>query len=377
MNNVSHQIIFRVALIVLTSFTVCALVVMTQRWHGRLSLDHDVNGAQKLHHQPVPRIGGLGLFLGLLVAVISSYFIRGNSFPTTLMLLLCATPVYLSGLLEDLTKRISVRTRLIASFVSAGLAIWLLNARLTGLDTPILDSLLALPAISVVFTVFAIAGVTHSINILDGLNGLASGAVFIMLAGIATISWACDDTLVLKLCIWGMAAVLGFMILNFPFGRIFLGDGGAYLAGFWLAECATLLFIRNPDVSPWAILLCCLYPVLETVYTILRRQLISRSGSSKPDMVHMHHLIFMRLATWGIVPSIPAWLRHAISSTFIWILISACQTLAFILHHNTPALLSTTLAFCLAYAAAYRMLINNVRPPLIEEGNQQMSLKEQ
>jgi UDP-N-acetylmuramyl pentapeptide phosphotransferase/UDP-N-acetylglucosamine-1-phosphate transferase len=356
MTTVSELLAWRLIAILVGSFGVCALVIMTQRWHGRLSLDNDLKAIQKLHKDPVPRIGGLGLLVGLLIAVLGAYLVKGQSFPTTLILLICALPVFLAGLVEDLTKRVSVRMRLYASFISAALAVWMLDARLSNVDTPMLDSLLSLPALSVAFTVFAVAGVTHSINIIDGLNGLAAGAVSIMLAGLAGLAWVHGDLLVTRLCLWGIAAMVGFMLLNYPFGRIFLGDGGAYLAGFWLAECAVLLLTRNPEASTWAVLLCCFYPVWETVYSIFRRHIRHRVSSGQADGMHLHHLIFKLVARTGLVPVVPTWLRHGVASASIWLLVAACQLCAMLYAQNTLALVIILLALAFFYSFCHNAL---------------------
>lgn len=341
MEIVLTQIIWRLAIILLTSFGVCMLVLLTQRWHGRLSLDHDLSSAQKLHSRPVPRVGGLGLFIGLLVATLFSYLTNGSSYPTTLWLLISALPVYFFGLMEDLTKRVKVRTRLIASFASAGLAIWLLHARLLEVDTPILDNLLSLPTISVLFTIFAVAGVTHSINIIDGLNGLAAGAVSIMLMGLTAIAWQHGDYLVVKLCLWGMAAMTGFLILNYPFGRIFLGDGGAYLAGFWLAECSVLLLVRNPHISTWSVLLICIYPVWETLFSIYRRHMLQRVNSGQADFAHLHQLLYKRFnSNEGRSDGSSTWIKHGLTSAIIWSLIAGCQLVALTAQNNSALLVS-------------------------------------
>lgn len=315
----------RLLVIVCTSFVACLAVVLTQKWHGKHSLDADLNGAQKLHTKPVPRVGGLGLIIGLLMAGLAGYLGNGNTYPITLTLLVCALPVFLAGLVEDLTKNVSVRVRLLSSFVSAALAVWLLQAQLPDVDTPILDTLLQWPMMAVLFTVFAVGGVTHSVNIIDGLNGLAGGAVSIMLAGLATLAWMHGDTIVMKLCLWGIAGLIGFMLLNYPFGKIFLGDGGAYLAGFWLAECAVLLLARNPDVSTWTVMLCCLYPVLETGYSMFRRHFIDKVPSGLPDMGHMHQLLYKWLQ--GKLPhaTLHQWFSHGVTSVKIWGMVGLCQ----------------------------------------------------
>lgn len=355
MEAVATHIAWRLAAVLLGSFIVCAMVILTQQWHGRHSLDHDLSGAQKLHSQPVPRIGGLGLLFGLLVAAILSLRQSAN-YPTIFLILVCAMPVFLSGFVEDLTKRVGVSTRLIASFVSAGLAIWLLNARLIAVDTPILDTLLQYPATSVLFTIFAVSGATHSVNIIDGLNGLAAGTVSIILAGLAAISWMHGDLLVMNLCMWGMAAMIGFLILNYPFGRIFLGDGGAYLAGFWLAECAVLLLVRNPNVSTWAVLLACIYPIWETVFSIYRRSIVQRVSTGNPDFSHLHQLLYNAFEFKPLAGRPAFWRKHGLASLAIWGITGLCQIFAVIADDKTVYLFTCTLIFTLIYYWIYQSL---------------------
>jgi UDP-N-acetylmuramyl pentapeptide phosphotransferase/UDP-N-acetylglucosamine-1-phosphate transferase len=346
----------RLMLIVGASFAACLLVILTQHWHGKHSLDHDLDGVQKLHTTAVPRVGGLGLLIGLLIAGLIGYLVKGSTYPTLFALLACALPVFLAGFVEDLTKRVSVRTRLLSSFVSAALAVWLVGAQLPDVDTPGLDALLQFPFIAAVFTIFAVGGVTHSVNIIDGLNGLASGAVCIMLGGLATLAWMHGDSVVMKLCLSGMAGMLGFMLLNYPFGKIFLGDGGAYLAGFWLAECAVLLLARNPGVSTWTVLLCCLYPVLETAYSMFRRHVIHKMPSGLPDMGHMHQLLFKWLNDKLDHIEPPHWLSHGVTSVKIWAIVAACQIVALSAPGQAAVHVAAILTTILLYVAVHRAL---------------------
>ena len=341
-----------------SSALACLLVVLTKNWHGKHSLDHDLNGVQKLHTTPVPRVGGVGLLAGLLAAVVAGYMTDGPTDPTMLLLLVSAAPVFAAGLVEDITKRVSVRLRLNAAFVSAALSVWLLNAQLPDLDIPLLDDLMAYPLVAAAFTVFAVAGVTHSVNIIDGLNGLASGAVSIMLGGLATLAWLHGDELVMKLCLWGIASLVGFLVLNYPFGKIFLGDGGAYLAGFWLAECAVLLLARNPEISTWSVLLCCIYPVFETIYSMYRRHVIHKVPSGLPDMGHMHQLLFKRLSAtpWFKQQACRRWLGHGLTSAKIWAMTALCQVIAVAAPESDAAnVIAVTLA-CWAYVVVHRAL---------------------
>jgi UDP-N-acetylmuramyl pentapeptide phosphotransferase/UDP-N-acetylglucosamine-1-phosphate transferase len=364
----------------LTSFGVSALLVLTQRWHGRLSLDHDLDGAQKFHEVPVPRVGGLGLMAGLLAGawVYNQQVLAGEPIIRIEYLAACGLPAFLFGLLEDMTKKVSVLLRLLATFASAGLAVWAFGAQLTRLDTFGLDALMVYAPVAILFTCFAVGGVANAVNIMDGFNGLASGSVAIMLIGLGGLAYLAQDTAVMSLCLVGAAAMVGFMGMNYPFGKIFLGDGGAYLAGFWLAECAVLLLSRNPSVSTWAVLLACIYPVFETVFSMWRKDIYRKTGMGKPDKLHFHMLVFRRLIGQHAGHTKPAWLRHGLTSMFIWGLVVACQLLTFELsRHNqsSPVFSFGLIAFCFVYVALYRQMVLGCYPTddLVEHGAVQAS----
>jgi UDP-N-acetylmuramyl pentapeptide phosphotransferase/UDP-N-acetylglucosamine-1-phosphate transferase len=355
------------------SFGVCALLILTQRWHGPLSLDHDLTGAQKIHHNPVPRVGGVGVMAGLLMGVIVGYALGGTTWPVVIKLAACAIPAFGAGLLEDLTKKVSVRTRLLASFASAALAAWAMDATLLRLDLPVIDLFMTWMPAAVLFTCFAVGGMTNAINIIDGLNGLASGAVALMLAGLAAIAWQVGDPLVVKLCLWGMASLVGFMLLNYPFGRIFLGDGGAYLAGFWLAECAVMLLHRNPSVSTWAVLLCVMYPTWETIYSMYRRQFKQRTSSGAPDSVHLHHLVFKAInQLFGKRQS--TWQNHGIASASIWMMTGACQIAAIYTMDSSFMAMVFLVSFVVLYGVAYGLIGHDLQIDVNEPADSVQSL---
>lgn len=343
-----------------SSFAACAVIVLTQRWHGGFSLDHDLGGAQKFHTVPVPRIGGVGLLMGLAVAALAWMSVSDVvEHESALWLLACGAPAFLAGLWEDMTKKVSVRTRLMATFGSAALAVWLLDAQLLRLDIPLVDDLMLIAPIAVAFTCFAVAGVANAVNIIDGFNGLAAGSAVLMLLGLAGLGWLADDVLVIKLCLMGAAALIGFLFLNFPFGKIFLGDGGAYLVGFWLAECAVLLLVRNPEVSTWAVLLCCIYPVWETLFSMWRKSVVRKTGMGRPDKLHFHMLIYRRWTSRVLSSKAPVWQRHMLTTLAIATLVASFQAMAWVVSVSVgthAAFLAGIGAFALAYTAIYRDL---------------------
>lgn len=154
-----------------------------------------------------------------------------------------------SGLVEDLTKRVSPLARLVCTMAAAALAYFLLNVAVTRISVPPLDFLLSYAVISCAVTVLAVAALANAINIIDGFNGLASMVAFMMVASLAYVAFQVSDPIVLSASFMMMGAVLGFFIWNFPAGLIFLGDGGAYFIGFMLAELSIMLVMRDRDVS--------------------------------------------------------------------------------------------------------------------------------
>jgi len=265
--------LFQLALIAFAaSFMVSLLIVRSQKWHGGLSHDHDLDGVQKVHTTAVPRIGGLGVIAGILVGCVAFQKLFHDTQQSALrvemfLLLIASLPAFLAGLIEDFTKRVSVRMRLLATALSALVASALLGATVSELDLWGVDALLAFTPFALLVTAIVVAGGSNAINIIDGFNGLSSSTIVIMAAGLAAVALRCGDNLVASLGVLGIGATLGFMMLNYPRGRLFLGDGGAYFLGFWVSEMAVLLLVRNSSVNAWQVLSICAYPVIEVLNT--------------------------------------------------------------------------------------------------------------
>jgi UDP-N-acetylmuramyl pentapeptide phosphotransferase/UDP-N-acetylglucosamine-1-phosphate transferase len=276
----------------LSSLLTAVLIVVTQRAHGRLTLD-DHAGVQKLHTAPAPRVGGVALYLG---AGIGGFTLPADIQWFWWLVCLSALPAFSFGLLEDVTKQVGIKTRLLAT-ICAGLFFCLLTGyQITKVGIPGLDWLFSFWLPSLLFTAFAIGGIANAINIIDGVNGLASGTSVIILFGFAIVAWQVGDIEVAGACLVSIGALIGFFLLNFPMGRLFLGDGGAYYIGFVLAVIAVALPQRNPELSPLIGLLALSYPVIETVVSISRRIIRKGSTPGQPDRLHLHSLIYRSMA---------------------------------------------------------------------------------
>lgn len=327
---------------------VCSLLlVATTRWHGRFTLDA-TRGVQKFHSVPTPRIGGLAIMLGLIFACMAC-----SSSQQRLLapLLAAAAPAFLFGIAEDLTRRVSIGARLVATMAS-GVACWALTGvSIAHTGVGLLDAMLSWLPLSVLFTAFAVGGVANAVNIIDGFNGLASGTVVIGLVAVGLIALDCGDAELAHTCFIVCAVTLGFFLVNFPYGKLFLGDGGAYLLGFLLAWLSVTLVYRNPQVSSWAPLLACAYPTFETVFTIVRR-LWCRRHPGQPDSCHLHSLV--KIAVAGrYFRKFSAPLRNACVSPVSWFLAAVPAWFAVCFPQNREALVQGTLLSFGLYLAFY------------------------
>ncbi len=342
------------------SFLTTLLVVRFNYLHDHLTADHDLTGIQKFHVSPVPRIGGLSLIIGLLGALAFHYTQTNQVGLFGLLLLTSALPAFLAGFSEDITKRVGVKVRLIATAISAGLAGyllggWLQNLQILGLDNLMLNYFW----ISVAITCFAVAGVSNSFNIIDGYNGLSGMVAIIILTGIAYVAFQVNDFEIMIVVFAMIGAISGFLIWNYPRGLIFLGDGGAYLIGFWIAECSILLTTRHVEVSKWFPLLLCCYPIFETLFTIYRRMVLLGTHPGMPDAGHLHNLIYHRVIRWGIGSQEPMDLiiRNSLTSPYLWILTSIAVIPAVLFWRHTFILQIFSLFFVIVYIVIYLSII--------------------
>jgi UDP-N-acetylmuramyl pentapeptide phosphotransferase/UDP-N-acetylglucosamine-1-phosphate transferase len=351
----------------LVSLISCLLIIRYQHLHSHVTGDSDLSGPQKFHHTIIPRIGGVAIFLGLLTASLVRWF---QNIPTDInlwILLACSLPATILGLAEDLTKKISVRTRLIATTCSALLAGYFLNAWINHIDVIGFDYLLVLPAFSIIFTCIAIAGLANAYNIIDGFNGLASMVAIIALLAITYVSIRVSDNSIAIAALVMVGALAGFFLWNYPRGLIFLGDGGAYLIGFWIATLSILLVSRHPIISPWFAVLVNCYPIFEALFSIWRRKIHQGKSPGQADAAHFHSLIYRRIIRWAHIPGVEqqAHMANAKTSPYLWFLSSLAVVPAVLWWQYTWLLQLSGILFAVSYIYLYIMIVKFKTPSWI------------
>ncbi len=344
----------------LASLIATLLVVRSSSLHSWLSADHDFSGPQKFHTHAVPRIGGVGVIIAMAVAGVFDYFMRAGASPYFWLFLACALPAFLAGIAEDLTKKVAARWRLLATCVSAALAIWLLGGLIVRTDIPGIDQLITMAPFAVALTLLCVTGVANAINIIDGFNGLASMCVMMMLLGIAYVAFQTGDQFVASTALTAAGAVFGFFVWNYPAGMIFLGDGGAYFIGFVLAELSVLLLGRNAVVSPIFPLLLCAYPIFETVFTMYRRRVLRGVATAQPDGIHLHTLIHRRLIRLNFGATLNdrrRMTRNSMTSPYLWLLCLSSIIPSVLWWDSTRILAVFLLLFITSYIFLYWRIV--------------------
>lgn len=316
------------------SLLTCLFLVLTKKWHGAFSMD-TTTGLQKFHTAPTPRIAGVAIVAGVLAgyAASSHDFAAAEKRSILSAILLAGMPAFIFGLLEDLTKKVSVKARLLATMASGVLGWGITGTSITSVDVIGLDWILGFSVISVLFTAFAVGGVANAINIIDGFNGLTAGVTLIILVTFGLISREVGDIPLAFTCLIVAGAVLGFFSVNWPTGKIFLGDGGAYFLGFTIAWIAVLLPERNSTISPWTSLLICIYPIMEVAFSFIRKSLREGHSPGQPDSVHLHMLANRRWVR-KIFSGFSSPMQNGLTAPFLWVYsMIPCVAAYFFYHH--------------------------------------------
>ena len=348
------------------SFVVSAFVVLLfMRRARRHARRYGADMPQRFHKGHVPRLGGAGIFIGMGVAWLAAGLVGTDHFNVAWpvkasgLLLLCIAPAVLGGIAEDMTQRVAVRWRLLLTIGSALLLCWLLDLQVSRTGVDLVDRVLQMaPYAAVLFAALAIGGLPHAFNIIDGYNGLAGTVAVLVCLAISHVSLQVGDRQLAAMVLCLVGATLGFLLWNYPRGKIFAGDGGAYVWGMVIAVACVLLVQRHAAVSPWFPMLLLIYPVWETLFSIYRK--VARGQSpGMADALHFHQLIFRRIVRVAIADDEARQLlaRNNRTSPYLWMFSALTVVPAVMFWNNTNVLAAFCGLFVATYVAAYLMIV--------------------
>ncbi len=247
----------------------------------------DIPNERKVHKQPMPRLGGIAIYLGFLLG----YMIYGTHSSQMNSILIGSFVILLTGIIDDI-KPLKAQHKFVGQFAAACILVFYGNFVMQEISA--FGITLQFGAFSEIITLFFIVGCINCMNLIDGLDGLAAGisSIYFLTVGIIAVmqgKFGLDFILTFVM----LGSTLGFLVHNFHPASIFMGDSGSMFLGFIIATISLLGF-KNVTMSSLIIpLLILAVPILDTLFAIMRRTLKGESIST-PDKFHIHHQLLNR-----------------------------------------------------------------------------------
>lgn len=244
----------------------------------------DIPNKRKVHQKPIPRLGGLAIFLAFLIG----YMFYGTISTQMISVLIGGFIIILTGIVDDINS-VPARYKFFCQTVAATIVV--VYGKLFFTNITILGFTLAFPNwINMILSIFFIVAIINAINLIDGLDGLASGISSIYFLTIAILGFVLNELggldIILSLIMLG--STLGFLFHNFPPAKIFMGDTGSMFLGFMISVIALLGYKVATITSVIIPIIILFIPIFDTVLAIIRR-VLKRESIGTPDKEHLHH----------------------------------------------------------------------------------------
>ena len=243
--------------------------------------------AQRLHQDEVPRIGGLIMYIFLIFTALFSF-----QFQLLNIILISAIPIIFIGSKEDLFHNTSPKIRLIFMMLSTTIFIFLLPTKLPDIDIPTVNKILSFDFAKEAFFIFSILVIMNGNNLIDGVNGNMAFTNIVQLFVLALLALIVNDIELLKISFLLLIPLFIFLIFNYPFGKIFSGDAGAYFYGFSISGLVIYLFGVYDQLLSFGAVLILIYPGIEVLFSFIRKMFFENISPFTPDSNHLHSIIF-------------------------------------------------------------------------------------
>ena len=244
----------------------------------------DMPNERKVHKKAMPRLGGLAIYASFLVG----YIFYGSNTPQMLSILIGGFIIVVMGMIDDINP-VRAKYKLLTQIIVSTIVVFYGKIYLSEISFLKLNFMVSEP-FNYIVSCMIIVALINAINLMDGLDGMASGISSIYFLTITIIAFILNRIggLDIILAVIMLGATLGFLVYNFPPASIFMGDTGSNFLGFMVAVIALLGFKVTTFTSliiPFAILAL---PIFDTAISIFRR-LLKGQGIAEPDREHFHH----------------------------------------------------------------------------------------
>jgi len=243
-------------------------------------------GDRRVHNKPMPLLGGLSIYFSFIITLLLK---RGNLTRAEMGLVLGATIIVIGGFLDDKFD-IKPRYKLIFQ-IAAALILIIYGVKIVLITNPFssLHQFTNVGVMSIPLTIIWVVGITNALNLIDGLDGLASGIGLISSLTILIIALLNNRYEAAVLAIILCGSILGFLPYNFNPASIFMGDTGAQLLGFLLASISIEGAIKSAAAFSIAVPILALgIPIYDTLFAVIRRK-INGKPIMQADRGHLHH----------------------------------------------------------------------------------------
>ncbi len=257
---------------------------------GTIGLDTP-DARRKFHEKPILRLGGAPIFVALMLGSLVAWWLGWLDPQRWLAIAVCNMLIFSVGFADDI-KPLGARVKLIGQ-LGAAMILYSFGVSIDQLSNPFGEGSIMMGWWALPLTVLWLIAIPNIVNLIDGMDGLAGGfGMFLCLTlGFIGHFGQQPDVVVVSLCMAG--ALAGFLIFNFPPAKIFLGDGGAYLVGFFIASVSLLSSNKGSVIGALLVVIIALgVPILDTLFAILRRS-IRGISIFNADAEHIHHRLIL------------------------------------------------------------------------------------
>lgn len=249
------------------------------------------NPVQKIHREYVPPFGGIVIFTVFFTYI---YFFLPNSILLEWYILFPSLLIAFVGLIEDLFGRATVTLRFFSILISSFIFVYVTE------NLPVIEIIFIGPVINdnnlikIIFFSIALTALSNGTNMIDGMNGLCGFTLLSIVFGLLGLNYLNSNLNLLneELIVLAVLIII-FLFLNFPYGKIFLGDMGAYWLG-WIQGVIIIIIFSNSNHNTWTAALLVFYPIMEVIFSTIRKLFIGKNPLN-PDSNHLHLKIFKTL----------------------------------------------------------------------------------
>ncbi len=286
------NLIFDLNEIVIPSITLflvfCLVIIYWKKILNKINIK-SYTKKQRIHENEVPRIGGLIIFL-IYISYFAIFNYNLNNFFTSIFI--SFFPLLIISAKEDLYQNTKPLNRIMIMVLATSIFFAVDKTVFPKLEFILVVNLFNNFYFMLAFFIFSVLVIVNGTNFIDGSNGLMSTTILSQLFCIIFLSLEVGDEFTFSICIILVLPIIIFLIFNFPLGKLFMGDLGAYFFGFTVSMIIIKFFGKHPDLLSWNAILILFYPSIEILFSFLRKIFYEKTAPMQEDNLHLHTIIF-------------------------------------------------------------------------------------